>query len=46
MPTRPDTLFGASFMALAPDHPLSIELAGKDPGVAAFIAACARTTSW
>ena len=43
--TRPDTLFGASFMALAPDHPLSIELAGKDPGVAAFIAACARTTT-
>ena len=43
--TRPDTLFGASFMALAPDHPLSIELADKDPGVAAFIAACARTTT-
>ena len=40
--TRPDTLFGASFMALAPDHPLSIELADKDPGVAAFVAACAR----
>jgi leucyl-tRNA synthetase len=29
-------------MALAPDHPLSIELADKDPGVAAFVAACAR----
>src|SRR5918996_917450 len=27
--TRPDTLFGASFMALAPDHPLSIEQAEK-----------------
>jgi leucyl-tRNA synthetase len=43
--TRPDTLFGASFMALAPDHPLSIELAEKDPGVAAFVAASARTAT-
>ena len=25
----PDTLFGASFMAIAPDHPLSVELAGE-----------------
>jgi leucyl-tRNA synthetase len=40
--TRPDTLFGASFMALAPDHPLSAELARDDPGLAAFIAECAR----
>jgi leucyl-tRNA synthetase len=43
--TRPDTLFGASFMALAPDHPLSGELAQTDPGVAAFIAECARTAT-
>jgi leucyl-tRNA synthetase len=40
--TRPDTLFGASFMALAPDHPLSAELAAADPGLAAFVAECAR----
>jgi leucyl-tRNA synthetase len=40
--TRPDTLFGASFMALAPDHPLSTELAADDPGLAAFIAECAH----
>jgi leucyl-tRNA synthetase len=43
--TRPDTLFGASFMALAPGHPLSGELAQTDPGVAAFIAECARTAT-
>ncbi len=40
--TRPDTLFGASFMAIAPDHPLSAELAAHDPGLAAFIAECAQ----
>ncbi len=40
--TRPDTLFGASFMALAPDHPLSTDLARRDPGLAAFIAECAH----
>ena len=38
--TRPDTLFGASFAALAPDHPISAALAGSDPGLAAFIAEC------
>ncbi len=38
--TRPDTLFGASFAALAPDHPLSLQCAETDPGLAAFIAEC------
>jgi leucyl-tRNA synthetase len=38
--TRPDTLFGASFAALAPDHPLSLALAENDPALAAFIAEC------
>ncbi|MFM8681666.1 MAG: leucine--tRNA ligase, partial [Alphaproteobacteria bacterium] len=40
--TRPDTLFGASFVALSPHHPLVDELAAKDPRVAAFVAACDR----
>jgi len=40
--TRPDTLFGASFMAIAPDHPLSVELARDRPAIAEFIAECAR----
>jgi leucyl-tRNA synthetase len=38
--TRPDTLFGASFAALAPDHPISTGLAENNPGLAAFIAEC------
>ncbi|KPF62513.1 leucyl-tRNA synthetase [alpha proteobacterium AAP81b] len=37
--TRPDTMFGASFAALAVDHPLIAELAASDPGLAAFVAA-------
>lgn len=35
--TRPDTLFGAAFVALAPHHPLSELLAGEDRDLAAFI---------
>ncbi len=34
--TRPDTLFGAKFIALAPDHPLAAKLAGKDAALAAI----------
>ncbi|MCK5374514.1 MAG: leucine--tRNA ligase [Alphaproteobacteria bacterium] len=38
--TRPDTLFGASFLALAPDHPMAKELAGGKDGFDAFIQEC------
>ena len=38
--TRPDTIFGASFCAIAADHPLAEELAAGDPGAAAFIEEC------
>ncbi len=38
--TRPDTLFGASFLALAPDHPLSAKLAGDKKGFDAFQQEC------
>jgi leucyl-tRNA synthetase len=40
--TRPDTLFGASFLAVAPDHPLAAEAAAKDPALAGFIEECRR----
>jgi len=41
--TRPDTLFGASFVALSPDHPLTEEMAKANPALAAFVAECKRT---
>jgi leucyl-tRNA synthetase len=40
--TRPDTLYGASFCALSPHHPLSAELAEADPALQDFIAECDR----
>ena len=40
--TRPDTLYGMSFLALAPEHPLVQAIAAGRPDVAAFVADCAR----
>ena len=40
--TRQDTLFGASFLAVSPNHPLALRFAEKDPGLADFIAECNR----
>ncbi|HEY8332316.1 MAG TPA: leucine--tRNA ligase [Tardiphaga sp.] len=40
--TRPDTLFGAKFMAIAADHPLALAAAVKNPELAAFIAETKR----
>jgi leucyl-tRNA synthetase len=40
--TRHDTLFGAKFMALSPDHPLALAAAAKDPALEGFIAECRR----
>jgi leucyl-tRNA synthetase len=41
--TRHDTLFGARFMAISPDHPLAQSAAEKNPALKEFIAACKRT---
>ncbi len=40
--TRPDTLFGASFVALSPDHPLTLALAENNGDLANFRAECAK----
>ena len=38
--TRPDTIFGASFVAVAADHPIAKLVAESDPDAARFIADC------
>ena len=38
--TRPDTIFGASFMAVAADHPIAQGVAASDPAAQAFIDLC------
>ncbi len=40
--TRPDTLYGASFLAVAPDHAITKALAADNPDIAAFQAECAQ----
>jgi leucyl-tRNA synthetase len=40
--TRPDTLFGASFMAIAADHPLAEEMAKDNAELAQFITDCRK----
>ena len=40
--TRPDTMFGASFVAIAADHPLATELAANAPALQAFIEECRK----
>ncbi|WP_431320873.1 leucine--tRNA ligase [Rhizobium sp. YTU87027] len=40
--TRPDTLFGASFLAIAADHPLAKDAAAKNPTIDSFCEECRR----
>jgi len=41
--TRPDTLMGVTYMAVAAEHPLAVKAAGGDPGLQAFLAECRST---
>ncbi len=40
--TRADTLFGATFMAIAAEHPIATAAAARNPGIAGFVAECKR----
>ncbi|MFL0355018.1 leucine--tRNA ligase [Erythrobacter sp. GH1-10] len=40
--TRPDTIFGASFVAVAADHPVAQGVAAQDPLAVRFIEECKR----
>ncbi len=45
--TRPDTLFGATYCVLAPEHPLTLQIAteGQRAAVAAYVAAAGRKSA-
>jgi len=43
--TRPDTLYGATFMAIAAEHPLALAQAAGNPDLAAFIEACRKSNT-
>jgi leucyl-tRNA synthetase len=40
--TRPDTMFGASFLAIAADHPVAKQMAANAPALQDFIALCKK----
>jgi leucyl-tRNA synthetase len=40
--TRPDTLMGASYLAVAAEHPLALKVASSNADVAAFVEECRR----
>lgn len=42
--TMPETIFGATFCAISPEHPLALRLKQRDAGVAEFIESCMQTS--
>ncbi|SMH43577.1 leucine--tRNA ligase [Maritimibacter sp. HL-12] len=40
--TRPDTLMGASFVGISPDHPIAKKLEAENPEIAGFVAQCRK----
>ncbi len=43
--TRPDTLFGVTYMAVAPEHALARRMGERDPRIAEFLASCAHMST-
>ena len=43
--TRPDTIFGATFIALSPQHPLALQIAEKDTEAGKFIKFCEKNST-
>ena len=43
--TRPDTIFGASFIALAPSHPISLQLCKQSSSIKNFINECNKNST-
>lgn len=43
--TRPDTLFGASFIAISPDHDIAKELASTNEDIKNFVNECNKTST-
>ena len=41
--TRPDTVMGVTYVALAPEHPLAVQAAATSPALEAFISECRNT---
>jgi leucyl-tRNA synthetase len=42
--TRPDTLFGVTYLAIAPQHPLAIQAASQQPELQNFITECSNVS--
>ena len=43
--TRPDTIFGATFIAISPQHPLALEISNKDIDALDFIKFCEKQST-
>ena len=43
--TRPDTIFGATFIAISPQHPLALEIGNKDNDALDFIKFCEKQST-